>query len=71
MLHKIVETCKTDKCNILLKRSCYACYQDYFFLLRQTRHADYNHRYLTIGTGMLGIIFGIESVMIKKNLSFH
>ena len=26
---------------------------------------------ITIGTGMLGTIFGIEIVMIKKNLSFH
>ena len=26
---------------------------------------------LTIGTGMLGTIFGIEIVMIKKNFSFH
>ena len=26
---------------------------------------------LTIGTGMLGTIFGIEIVMIKKSFSFH
>ena len=26
---------------------------------------------ITIGTGMLGTIFGIEIVMIKTNLSFH
>ena len=26
---------------------------------------------ITIGTGMLGTIFGIKIVMIKKNLSFH
>ena len=26
---------------------------------------------LTIGACMLGTIFGIESVMIKKNFSFH
>ena len=26
---------------------------------------------ITIGTGMLGNIFGIEIVMIKKNFSFH
>ena len=48
MLHKIVETGKTDdNCNYLLKYSCYACYQDYFFIffLRQTRHADYFHKY--------------------------
>ena len=26
---------------------------------------------ITIGAGMLGTIFGIEIVMIKKNFSFH
>ena len=26
---------------------------------------------ITIGTGMLGTIFGIEIVRIKKNFSFH
>ena len=26
---------------------------------------------ITIGTGMLGTIFGIEIVMIKKKFSFH
>ena len=26
---------------------------------------------ITIGTGMLGTLFGIEIVMIKKNLNFH
>ena len=26
---------------------------------------------ITIGAGMLGTIFGIEMVMIKKNFSFH
>ena len=26
---------------------------------------------ITIGIGMLGTIFGLESVMIKKNFSFH
>ena len=26
---------------------------------------------ITIGTGMLGTIFGIEIVMFKKNFSFH
>ena len=32
MLHKIVETGKTDdKCYNILKYSCYACYQDYSF----------------------------------------
>ena len=32
MLHKIVEPGKTDdKCNFLLKYSCYACHQDKLF----------------------------------------
>ena len=26
---------------------------------------------ITIGTGMLGTTFGIEIVIIKKNISFH
>ena len=26
---------------------------------------------ITTGTGMLGTIFGIEIVMIKKNFNFH
>ena len=26
---------------------------------------------ITVGTGMLGTIFGIEVVMIKMNFSFH
>ena len=26
---------------------------------------------ITIGTGMLGTIFAIEIVMVKKNFSFH
>ena len=26
---------------------------------------------ITIGTGMLGTILGLESVMIKKNFCFH
>ena len=72
MLHKIVETGKVDdKCKNILKYSCYACYEDIFFFLRQTRHADYYHRYYNHRTGMLGTIFGIEIVMIKKNFSFH
>ena len=56
MLHKIVETGETDdKCTNLLKYSCYACYNDYFFLfLHQTIHADnynryYNHRDRHVG----------------------
>ena len=57
MLHKIVETGKTDdKCNNLLKYSCYACYQDFFPC--QTRHADYLG-IITIGKGMFDTIFRI------------
>ena len=26
---------------------------------------------ITIGTGMLGTVYGIEIVMIKKKISFH
>ena len=43
-----------------------------FFFLRQTRNADYYHRIITIGIGMLGTTFWIEIVMIiKKIFSFH
>ena len=43
------------------------------FFLHQTRHADYYHviGIITIRTGMLGNMFKIEFVMIKKNFSFH
>ena len=75
MLHENVETGKTDvKCNNLLKHSCYSCYQDFLFFLHQTRHAYYFHRcykFITIGTGMLGTIFAIENITVKKNFSFH
>ena len=69
MLHKIVEIGETDdKCNNRLKYSCYACYQDYFFFLRQTRHADYYNRYYY--HSLLGTTFEIEIVMIIKNIHF-
>ena len=77
MLCKIVETDKTDdnlisviiSLNILVMHvTKIVC----FFFRRQTRHADYYHiGIITIGTGMLGTIFGIEIVMIRKNFSFH
>ena len=70
MLHKIVETGKTDKCNNFLKYSCYACCQDYFFFAKLDTLIT-TIGILTIGTGMLGTIFGIEIVMIKKNFSIH
>ena len=42
-----------------------------FFFLRQTRNADYYHRIITIGIGMLGTTFWIEIVMtIKKSSVF-
>ena len=63
MLHKILETGETDdKCNNLLKYSCYACYQDYFFLSSPIVTVGI----ITIGTGIRDRI-----VMIKKNFSFH
>ena len=77
MLQKIEVTDKTDdKCNNLLKYSCYACYQDYLFsflakLDMLITTIGKKTRIITIGTGMLGTIFGIEIVMIKKNFSFH
>ena len=73
MLHKIVETGKTDdKCNNLLQYSCYACYQIYYFFFAKLNMLITTICIITIGTGMLGTIFGIEIVMIeKKNFSFH
>ena len=73
MLHKIVETGKTDdKCNNLLKYSCYACYQYYLFpLFAKLDMLITTIGIITIETGMLGTLFEIESVRIKKNFSFH
>ena len=73
MLHKIVETGKTDdKCNNLLKYSCYACYQDYLFSsFAKLDILIASISIITIGKGMLGTILRIEIVMIKKNFSFH
>ena len=70
MLHRIVETGETDdKCNNLLKYSCYACYQDFFFFAKLDMLIT-NIGIITIGTGMLGTTFGIEIVMIIKKLQF-
>ena len=41
------------------------------FFLRQTKHADYYHRYYNHRDRHVGYIFKIEFVMIKKNFSFH
>ena len=73
MLHKIVETGKTDdKYNNLLKYSCYACYQDYLFsFFAKLDMLITTKGNITKGTGILGTIFEIEIVMIKKNFSFH
>ena len=73
MLHKIVETDKTDdKCNNLLKYSCYTCYQDYFFFFFTNLDMLITTiGIITLGSGMLGTIFGIEIVMIENNFSFH
>ena len=72
MLHKIVETGKTDdKSNNLLKYSCYACYQDYLFSF----YAKLDMLITTIGKKFYHqkgtCMFRIEIVMIKKNFSFH
>ena len=73
MLHKIVVTGKTDnKCNNLLKYSRDACYQKYFYyFFTKLDMLITTIGIITTGTGMLGTIFGIEFVMIKKNFSFH
>ena len=73
MLHKIVETGKTDdKCNNLLKYSYNACYQNYSFSAFAKRDMLITSiSIVTIGTGMLDTILGIEIVRIKKNFSFH
>ena len=71
MLYKIVETGKTDKCNNLLKYSCYAFYQDYFSFIAKLDMLITTICIITMGTGMLGTISGKEIVMIKKNFGFH
>ena len=73
MFYKTVETGKADdKCNILLNYSCYACYQAFlFYFFAKLDMLVSTIDIITIGTGMLGTIFGIEIVMIKKNFSFH
>ena len=73
MLHKIVETGKPDeRCNNLLKYSCYACYQDYLFSsFAKLDMLITSISIITIEAGMLGTIFEIETVMIKKNFGFY
>ena len=44
---------------ISLKYSCYACYQDYFFLFAKPDMLIDIIGIITIVTGMLGTIFGI------------
>ena len=69
MLHKIVETGETDgKCTKLLKYSCYAYYQDYYFFFDKLDMLITTIGIITIGTGMLGTKFGMEIVMIIKKL---
>ena len=71
MLYTIIETGKTgDMCYNLLKYSCYACYQELFSFFTKLDMLTNIIGIITIGTGMLGTIFGIEIVMIKKNFSF-
>ena len=73
MLYKIVETGKTDdKCNNLLKYSCYACYQDYFFSFFAKLDMLFTTiGIITIGISIWGTIFEIEIIIIKKKFSFH
>ena len=68
MLHKIVETGKTDDwCNNLVKHVT----KIIFFFLCQTRldMLITTVGIITIGADMLGTIFGIE--IVKKNFSFQ
>ena len=73
MLHKIVETGKPDeRCNNRLKYSCYECYQDYLFSsFAKLDMLITSISIITIEAGMLGTIFEIEIVMIKKNFGFY
>ena len=72
MFHQIVEAGKTyDKWNNLFKYSCYACYQDLFSFFAKLNMLITTIGIIAIGTGMLGTIFGIEIVMIKKNFNCH
>ena len=73
MLHEIVETGKPDdKSNDLLKYSCFACYQDYLFsFFAKVYMLITTIDIINIGTGMLGTIFRLAIVMIKKIFSFH
>ena len=72
MLHKFVETGKTnDKCNNLLNHSCYACYQDYLFsFFVKLDMLITSISVITIGTDMLGTIFGIEFLGLKRTSVF-
>ena len=73
MLHKLIEIGKTDdKCIFLLKYSCYAYYQDYCFsFVAKIDMLITTKGIITIGTGMLGTIFGMEIVLVKKRFSFQ
>ena len=72
MLHKFVETGKTnDKCNNLLNHSCYACYQDYLFsFFVKLDMLITSISVITIGTDMLGTIFGMEFLGLKRTSVF-
>ena len=68
MLHKILETGETDdKCNNLLKYSCYACYQDYFFSL----FIKLDMLIATMGIITKGAGLSNSNCYDKKNFSFH
>ena len=66
MLHKIVETGKTDdKCNISLYILVMHVTKIYFFAKLDMLITTIG--IITIGTGMLDTTFEIKIVMIKKN----
>ena len=72
MLHKIVETGKTDdKCNNSLKILVMHVTKIIFSFFAKLGMLIATIGVITIGSGMLGTILRIEIVMIKKNFSFH
>ena len=69
MLQKIVETGKTDdECNNLL---IFLLCMLFFSFLTILDMLITTIGIITIGTCILSTIFGIESVIIKQNFSFH
>ena len=71
MLHKIVETGKQMSVIISLNTLVMHVTKVIVSFFAKLDMLITTIGIITIGTGMLGTIFGIEIVMIKKNLSFH